>query len=130
MTRNGTQSPALGLNLASMGFDESSTPNRSEEDHAASIAYATRTPRNGRARVSPTTSCLWHEYENRNNKLLESNLEPVCSHLKPICPTSEMCQEKKYIESSEYASAHASQDQANMTLIRTDMGAQYSARNS
>jgi hypothetical protein len=68
MMRNGTQPEVMGLNFASTGFGEGCRPKRSDEDHAASIAYAVRTPRNGSARVSPTRSYLGDEYEHRNGE--------------------------------------------------------------
>jgi hypothetical protein len=69
MIRNGTQSPVMGLNLARVGFGEGCAPNRSEEDHAESIAYATRTPKNGSAKDNPTRSCVWHRYEHIGTKI-------------------------------------------------------------
>jgi hypothetical protein len=66
MIRNGIQFPVMGLNLASVGFEDGCIPKGSDEDHAARAAYATRTPRNGRARVIPTRSCSTRVSEERS----------------------------------------------------------------
>lgn len=60
MTRYGTQLCRVfgegGLNFARVEFLDSKVPSKSDDDQAERIAYATRTPKNGRARVKPPSS--------------------------------------------------------------------------